>query len=324
MFRAPRAVSVLRRVVPMMADLLFSPIFRRGIATVVLVAGAFTGMVTSAASEVDLRLGPTERPAAYTHQIRPVEGAIERLGDAEQESELIRAATESVLIDYRDLSAQQAQLSATAASTVEQVADARRDARSLSVDAFISGGSMSNTSALIASVDANDFAWRNYLLIQQSLARVRAATRLEALRVSSSAELYDLGHRVENVADRLAIVEEDSDRARSAVAIAETELIIARAWRRAHAAAEEGAHPVVSDKAWAALRHCESRGRYTSVSPSGTYRGAYQFDVSTWISVGGVGDPIDATPEEQDARARILFAERGQAPWPNCGPATLP
>ena len=33
---------------------------------------------------------------------------------------------------------------------------------------------------------------------------------------------------------------------------------------------------------WAALRNCESSGRYDAISPSGRYRGAYQFSQATW------------------------------------------
>jgi LysM repeat protein len=69
----------------------------------------------------------------------------------------------------------------------------------------------------------------------------------------------------------------------------------------------------------AAIRACESSGNYAAVSPDGLYRGAYQFDVPTWQSVGGSGDPAAASPAEQDARARQLWGERGSNPWPNCG-----
>ena len=70
---------------------------------------------------------------------------------------------------------------------------------------------------------------------------------------------------------------------------------------------------------WAALRWCESRGDYSAVNPSGKYRGAYQFDQSTWETVGGTGDPAAAPAAEQDARAAALYQERGAAPWPYCG-----
>jgi hypothetical protein len=67
------------------------------------------------------------------------------------------------------------------------------------------------------------------------------------------------------------------------------------------------------------LVECESGGDYSIVSATGRYRGAYQFDQSTWESVGGTGDPAAATPAEQDLRARILYERRGARAWPNCG-----
>jgi hypothetical protein len=77
---------------------------------------------------------------------------------------------------------------------------------------------------------------------------------------------------------------------------------------------------------WAALRQCESGGDYTITNPSGKYRGAYQFDRSTWNSVAGrhdpslVGvDPAAASPADQDAMALALYSERGARPWPHCG-----
>lgn len=69
----------------------------------------------------------------------------------------------------------------------------------------------------------------------------------------------------------------------------------------------------------ASIRACESGGNYGAVSSSGQYRGAYQFDLQTWQSVGGSGDPAGASPAEQDARADQLWSQRGSNPWPNCG-----
>jgi hypothetical protein len=77
---------------------------------------------------------------------------------------------------------------------------------------------------------------------------------------------------------------------------------------------------------WAALRDCESNGDYTITNPSGRYRGAYQFDRSTWNSIAerhaprlvGV-DPAAALPADQDAMALALYSERGARPWPHCG-----
>ncbi len=77
---------------------------------------------------------------------------------------------------------------------------------------------------------------------------------------------------------------------------------------------------------WEALRQWESNGNYAITNPSGKYRGAYQFDRSTWNSVAerhapnlvGV-DPAAASPADQDAMALALYSERGARPWPHCG-----
>jgi hypothetical protein len=71
-----------------------------------------------------------------------------------------------------------------------------------------------------------------------------------------------------------------------------------------------------------AIAHCESRGDPTAISADGVYRGKYQFDMTTWQSLGGSGDPARAGEREQDHRARTLAADRGSTPWPVCGSAS--
>jgi uncharacterized protein YabE (DUF348 family) len=70
---------------------------------------------------------------------------------------------------------------------------------------------------------------------------------------------------------------------------------------------------------WAALARCESGGNPTSVSGSGKYYGLYQFSVGTWAGVGGTGLPSQASPEEQTARAKMLYNRSGAGQWPACG-----
>lgn len=69
----------------------------------------------------------------------------------------------------------------------------------------------------------------------------------------------------------------------------------------------------------AAIKHCESRGDYTVISKPDAlgqvYYGAYQFLPSTWRSVGGVGLPSDATPEEQDYRATLMIEAGRRGEW---------
>jgi hypothetical protein len=68
------------------------------------------------------------------------------------------------------------------------------------------------------------------------------------------------------------------------------------------------------------IAQCESGGNPRAVSPSGRYRGKFQFDYGTWYSVGGTGDPAKAPEWRQDKLALKLYHERGTAPWPNCAP----
>ncbi|GHB72245.1 hypothetical protein GCM10010347_48160 [Streptomyces cirratus] len=70
---------------------------------------------------------------------------------------------------------------------------------------------------------------------------------------------------------------------------------------------------------WDALAQCESGGRPSATDASGTYGGLYQFDVSTWQSLGGSGRPQDAPGAEQTYRAKKLYVQRGATPWPHCG-----
>ena len=77
---------------------------------------------------------------------------------------------------------------------------------------------------------------------------------------------------------------------------------------------------------WDALRFCESTHNYGAISPSGLYRGAYQFSQQTWDWVAGIHfeflvglDPAEAPPGWQDVMAYTLFAMRGWDQWPVCG-----
>lgn len=68
---------------------------------------------------------------------------------------------------------------------------------------------------------------------------------------------------------------------------------------------------------WDALAECESGGNPRAVNPAGYY-GLYQFSLSTWRSVGGTGNPIDASPAEQLYRAKLLYKKAGAGQW-GCG-----
>src|SRR5689334_883372 len=79
-----------------------------------------------------------------------------------------------------------------------------------------------------------------------------------------------------------------------------------------HPVSRAAADPSAND--WYRLRMCESSDNY-SINTGNDHYGAYQFDLPTWQSVGGTGYPNQASPAEQDARALILYRERGWQPW---------
>lgn len=70
--------------------------------------------------------------------------------------------------------------------------------------------------------------------------------------------------------------------------------------------------------AWAKVANCESSGNPRAVNAAGYY-GLFQFDLRTWRSVGGSGNPTNASAAEQLMRAKKLYAQRGASPWPVCG-----
>jgi hypothetical protein len=86
----------------------------------------------------------------------------------------------------------------------------------------------------------------------------------------------------------------------------------------APAPARDAARSAGASSLLEAIALCESGGDPTLVSPSGHYRGKYQFTRSTWRSVGGTGDPAAALESEQDARATKLMARQGPSAWPAC------
>ena len=68
---------------------------------------------------------------------------------------------------------------------------------------------------------------------------------------------------------------------------------------------------------WTALAKCESGGNPKAVNAAGYY-GLYQFSLSTWRTVGGSGNPTNASPSEQLMRAKMLYKRGGASQW-GCG-----
>lgn len=70
---------------------------------------------------------------------------------------------------------------------------------------------------------------------------------------------------------------------------------------------------------WKALARCESSNNPRAVSSNGQFHGLYQFSKPTWSGVGGDGRPSRRSARQQTFRAKLLYLDRGSAPWPHCG-----
>jgi resuscitation-promoting factor RpfC len=69
---------------------------------------------------------------------------------------------------------------------------------------------------------------------------------------------------------------------------------------------------------WDAVAQCESGGNWSANTGNGFY-GGLQFKPSTWAENGGVGNPANATREQQIAVANRVLATQGPEAWPKCG-----
>ncbi|TGD10732.1 resuscitation-promoting factor [Brevibacterium sp. S111] len=64
---------------------------------------------------------------------------------------------------------------------------------------------------------------------------------------------------------------------------------------------------------WYSIVECESN--FNPKASNGTHFGLFQFLPSTWQSMGGSGNPSDASPQEQFQRAKKLQAQEGWGQW---------
>ncbi len=67
---------------------------------------------------------------------------------------------------------------------------------------------------------------------------------------------------------------------------------------------------------WYQVAKCESNFNPRAVNKqNNAHFGLFQFKLATWRSVGGSGNPIDASPQEQFDRAKKLQAKAGWGQW---------
>lgn len=68
---------------------------------------------------------------------------------------------------------------------------------------------------------------------------------------------------------------------------------------------------------WDALAQCEASGNWATNTGNGYY-GGLQFTQQTWNGHGGVGNPANASREQQIAVAERVLQSQGPGAWPAC------
>ncbi len=299
-----------------------STIFVRATRNSILVA---TLAVTAAASgsevlgQVPRASAGTDHPEWYTHDILPVADAEQLRADAATEASGAERLLEDLRNQASQLDTERRSLAGRDLQLFSALRDAADRASALAVDTFVVGGAISEIDLVFGSTGSEDASWRFSLAQERTRITAEAVVEYGRLREAAGARLGELSGEIDRVAAAIHHAELDVFLTALNLNEATTELVVAEAWERAEQAMALGRYGALPESDWAELRHCEATDNYAAVDPTGSFYGAYQFTIETWGTVGGTGNPADASPEEQDARARILYAERGRQPWPVCG-----
>jgi len=198
---------------------------------------------------------------------------------------------------------------------------ARADARRLAVTTYVGLGSGASINVFDAE-STGDVTYRNALLRQHAERLAEAAHVYSVLAGEASENVVLLSDSIDTVGKRIEARTRDLNELRPSITYAQWVVTIAEIHAEADRIIAEKRRADPTPEQWAKLRFCESTDDYqarTNFSIDANAFGAYQFEEQTWETVGGIGNPLDALPAEQDARARLLYAQRGRQPWPLCG-----
>lgn len=288
----------------------FAPRRARGLRSVVALLVALAALAAAVSAEAG--------PGTETLPWRSAERAEDL--EARTEARIAELTAELGAIDDAIAAARErtAALDDTTIAVADDLRAVRARARSLAVESYMTGGGLPEALFLLDAPTANDFAFRSTLLNEGADAVADSTEQYLELRAQASEEAVALAAELDAL---------DGERTRTLAALeaAETRLTQVRTVvkvARVHARADElmarSGRVEPTPEQWAQVRRCESLDDYAINTGNGFF-GAYQFELQTWIGVGGAGLPNHALPEEQDARARLLYSMRGAQPWPLCG-----
>ena len=190
--------------------------------------------------------------------------------------------------------------------------------RKLAIEAFMGGDSVSSAAYLLDSRNVGDLIFRRAILKETTEAVEKQSQAYEEMKDVASFAMLELASQIDDILVSILLEKGKRSQAEEKILRAEYVVEIAQIHASADVLKAQKRRVEPSDEQWRKLRFCESTEQY-DISTGNGYYGAYQFDLITWVGVGGEGDPSKAPPEEQDARARYLYHLNGWYPWPVCG-----
>jgi len=200
----------------------------------------------------------------------------------------------------------------------EQMQSARTRARNMAINAYIGIGPPLSGLVIFDAESANDLSYRNGLLRQQAERLQTAAQTYARLAGQADENVLELGDVINDELRGAEALNRALRRTLGQIPYAEWVVSIAEIHRRADESFARSQRREPTPEQWRQLRFCESTETY-NIDTGNTFYGAYQFTWETWGTVGGDDNPAHAPPAEQDARARLLYSQRGSQPWPICG-----
>lgn len=278
--------------------------------------------VTAAVGLVALALCATALSSAQDAPFRNLDAALALLEETQAELDAAQFALDSAESDLLSSTAEHDFLSESEEERLDALENWKKRSRTLAVEAYIAGNDVNSRAFFYAPESAADLAFRAGLLKQQGEAAVEASLTYAHLVDSSDDAMVQLAEAIDS---RWVLIESLQNEVSNAEArVNRVKWIVEIARVHDEADREFASRPYrvePTEQQWQELRMCESTNNYQVINHADNFYGAYQFDYNTWFTVGGKeGTRADTSPpEEQDARARLLFARRGAQPWPVCG-----
>lgn len=285
---------------------------RRDIFAVVVLLGALIATITGPVAATQLEEAPTD-PALFDVNL-----AQSNLDGINAEVARLRGEVDEILESIDGLTIERDFIELNQQARNERLQEARTQARNMSIDAYIGIGPPASGIVVLDAESANDLAYRNGLLRHQAERLQTAAQTYAFLAGEADGSVLTLADSINDGLRQAEALNRDLARQTDRVAQAEWTVSIAKIHADADAIFERTRRAEPTPEQWAALRFCESTETY-NIDTGNTFYGAYQFTWETWGTVGGDDNPAHAPPAEQDARARLLYADRGSQPWPICG-----